>query len=244
MPFSPQTEGMLKFTNGNAKIKKGIWSFSIPSGYTCPFAIDCLSKANVKTGKITDGKHCRFRCFAASLEGLFPNVRKSRWHNFNLLKGKNVAEMVELIQVSLPKSAKMIRIHVGGDFFSQTYFDAWLKVAQDNPAIVFYAYTKSVRYWVNRHDEVPSNFILTASRGGHDDALIDRFNLRFSEVVFSEQEAIDKGLVIDHDDSHAYKQGPSFALLLHGTQPAKSEASKAKVKLKGKGSYSRKKQYA
>jgi hypothetical protein len=46
-------------------------------------------------------------------------------------------------------------------------------------------------------------------------------------VVYSEQEAIDKGLEIDHDDTHAAFGKDNFALLIHGTQPAGSAASKA-----------------
>ena len=51
------------------------------------------------------------------------------------------------------------------------------------------------------------------------------------------------GLEIDHDDSHAARpdlRHQSFALLIHGVQPKGSEAAKAVVKLKGKGSYNRK----
>jgi hypothetical protein len=44
-------------------------------------------------------------------------------------------------------------------------------------------------------------------------------------VVFSEQEAIDKGLEIDHDDTHAAFGKENFALLIHGTQPKGSAAS-------------------
>ena len=88
------------------------------------------------------------------------------------------------------------------------------------------------------------NFVLTASYGGRDDHMIQEFNLRSAKVVFSEAEAAELGLEIDHDDSHAAKpslRDKSFALLIHGTQPAGSEASTALKKLKGKGSYSRKK---
>ena len=51
------------------------------------------------------------------------------------------------------------------------------------------------------------------------------------------------GLEIDHDDTHAFESDESFALLLHGTQPAGSEAADALkvLKKKGKGSYSSKK---
>ena len=61
--------------------------------------------------------------------------------------------------------------------------------------------------------------------------------------MFSEAEADALGLDIDHDDSHAARPSlaqQDFALLIHGTQPKDTEASKALKALKGKGSYSRK----
>ena len=82
--------------------------------------------------------------------------------------------------------------------------------------------------------------VLTASRGGRLDNLIDKHSLREAVVVFNEQQAKEKGLEIDHDDSHAAdpsKANQSFALLIHGVQPKDSEASKAVRQLKGKGSY-------
>ena len=50
--------------------------------------------------------------------------------------------------------------------------------------------------------------------------MITTYNLKEAIVVYSEQEAYDLGLEIDHDDTHAIKNdGKSFALLIHGTQP-------------------------
>ena len=55
-------------------------------------------------------------------------------------------------------------------------------------------------------------------------------------VVFSEEEAAKLGLEIDHDDSLAIENnGHSFALLLHGTQKAGSDASQAQKIMKAKG---------
>lgn len=59
--------------------------------------------------------------------------------------------------------------------------------------------------------------------------------------MFSQAEADELGLEIDHDDSHAALPGPSFALLIHGIQPKGSEAGKAVRALRGRGSYSRQK---
>jgi hypothetical protein len=64
--------------------------------------------------------------------------------------------------------------------------------------------------------------------------------LRSARVVFSEDAAKKWELEIDHDDSHAMKHGNDFALLIHGTQPAGTEASKAWTRIKAAGGgYSR-----
>lgn len=237
---------LLTFGNGNAKLGKEIATFSLPSGYTCPMALHCLSKADKATGKITDGSETLFRCFSASQEATFPNVRRARWSNFEALRSvafaSNASTLSDLINANLPKQ-NIVRVHVAGDFYSQSYFDAWLEVARNNPKKIFYAYTKSLTFWVARLNEIPSNFKLNASRGGKQDALIDTHGLKFAEVVFSEQEAADKGLVIDHDDTHAFAQDKSFALLLHGAQAKGSKAASALKELKkqGKGGYPSKK---
>lgn len=218
---------LLKFNRGNAKLGRDIWTFSLPAGYACPGALECLSKANRETGKIKDGEATKFRCFAASDEAQYKNTREQRWHNFELLKGKSTAEMSELIQASLPRAAGIIRVHVSGDFFNQFYFDAWMHVARCQPLRTFYAYTKSLPFWVRRIGDIPANFMLNASRGGIHDELIEKHDLKYAEVVFSHEEADTKGLRIDHDDSHAYKSGKPFALLIHGTQPAGSMAAKS-----------------
>ena len=254
---------MLKFSKANAKTQalandaelaeylqgnRKIYSLDLLSGWSCPHAKDCLSKAIVQDNgkrKIKDGKDTQFRCFSASQEVQYTNVYNSRKHNFDLLRNLRYNDMYELINSSLPKNAGIVRIHVAGDFFSEEYMHAWYTVALNNPKILFYAYTKSLRFWLAINEfPILHNFVLTASYGGRDDHMIDQFNLRSTKVVFSEAEAEELGLAIDHDDSHAAKpslRDNSFALLIHGTQPAGSEASTALKKLKGKGSYSRKK---
>ena len=255
---------MLKFSKANAKIealkqvdelkpyltdKRKVYSFDLLSGYSCPFAKQCLSKAvqdeNGKR-KIQDGIGTEFRCFSASQEVQYTNVYNSRKHNFDLLRKKNHAEMVSLINGSLPENAGIVRIHVAGDFFSLPYMHAWYEVAMLNPSVLFYAYTKSLRFWVGGINELPilHNFVLTASYGGTHDHMINEFNLRSAKVVFSEAIASVLGLEIDHDDSHAAKpslRDQDFALLVHGTQPKGSAASVALKELKGQGSYSRRK---
>jgi hypothetical protein len=231
----------LKFAKGNAKLEKDTAIFSLPAGHTCPAALLCQSRAHKLTGKLTDGARTVFRCYAASAENLFRNIRVSRWRNFeSLLACKGVTAMADLILRSMPvKGIKLCRVHSSGDFFSQSYFDAWVAVARNKPDVIFYAYTKALPYWIARLGEIPSNFRLVASRGGRYDSLIEQHNLRNVKVVFSEAEAIKANLPLDHDDSHAWKHTGNFALLLHGTQPAGSYASKVLYSLRkqGKGGY-------
>ena len=238
------TAGLFPATKAD-RAKPIIYSFSLPSGYACPFALDCLSKADRITGKITDGKNTKFRCFSASDEARSPQARAQRWHNFDLLRRiKTVAGMVELIEASLPKAWDVLRIHIGGDFFNQTYFDAWVQVARNHleSGQILYAYTKSLPYWI-ANNNIPANLNLTASEGGTRDHLIKQHGQKSSTVVFSPEEAEDLGLEIDHNEYHAIVGKDPFALLVHGTQPKGSDAGKATQKMTARGikySYSRK----
>ena len=253
---------MLKFSKANAKIKqlskvpaimpylenkRQVYSLDNLSGWTCPFANDCLSKAIVVDGKrkIKDGPNTQFRCFSASQEVLFPALYNLRKHNTDLIrKADGVQAKVDLMLSGLPKNIGVLRFHVGGDFMNREYFDAACEVAKSRPDVLFYAYTKSLPYWVNRINDIPDNFVLTASRGGRRDDMISQYGLRESVVVFSESEAKKQKLAIDHDDSHAANpdsRNKSFALLIHGVQPKGTEAATALRALNGKGSYGRKK---
>lgn len=225
---------LLKFQQGNAKLGKNIFTFSLPAGHACPFANECLSKADKLTGKLTDGPNTQFRCFAASAEAVYPNVRIARWHNFDLLKKLNSIKAADLILASLPKKANIIRIHVSGDFFNESYFLAWLQVAKLRPNVLFYAYTKSLIYWVNYIKEIPGNLVLNASEGGKLDAQILEHGLKFAKVVYSPEQAQELGLLIDHTDEAAYKTKESFALLIHGQQPKGSKASQSIKDLKAR----------
>lgn len=259
---------MLTFARGNAKLDNleavvggPVFTFSLLSGHTCPYAKECLSKAIRHNGKthIEDGKFTKFRCFSASEESIYTNVYNSRMNNLTQLTACNddVDKLTKLISSSVPAKAKCVRVHVGGDFFNQPYFNAWQNVAREHSGKLFYAYTKSLPFWIAARQQktLANNFMLTASRGGWKDKLIRQYKLRQAIVIADPktcQAIIDSGqsdkviggrydgLEIDHDDSHAALpelKNQSFALLIHGVQPAGSESSKAKRILNGVGSY-------
>lgn len=223
----------LTFTHGNAKLNKGTVIFSLPAGFTCPGALDCLSMAVIgDNGKrtIKDGEFTKFRCFAASSEVQYDACYNNRQNNFktivHALREGNCAVVInEALQKARKKSTKLVRIHESGDFFNAAYLQAWLMVALHNPDLKFYCYSKNLPLFVNL--TLPENFYLTASYGGKFDYLIDEgVFTRYSKVFLTDDDANAAGLEVDHDDSHCFGDKP-FALLVHGTQPKGSEAGKA-----------------
>ena len=228
-------ENLLRFGDPNSKLKKMIRklgltlkTFTLPAGHTCPGAKDCLSRADRQTGKIQDGPDTEFRCFAASGEARSPSLRNLVWHNLGLIKAallNGVDACADLICASLPEKFDIMRVHVGGDDFTVKYLQAWIEVAKRNPDKVFYSYSKSLHFF--KQFALPENLVLTASRGGKHDELIDLHGWKEALVVYSEQEAQELGLEIDHDDTHAAFGKENFALLIHGTQPKGSAASAA-----------------
>lgn len=230
-------KNLLSFGQGNSKLDRFTDTFSLPAGWTCPGALYCKSQCDRSKGKLIDGPQCQFRCSAAYAEALYTGVRKSRWDNLDLLKEcKSVNKMTDLICESMPSHPIKVRPGVSGDFYNQSYFDAWMAAAREFPHTTFYAYTKSIPFWLARLGKIPENFKLVASFGGKWDHLVRPNGLKWALVVYSAKEAEALGLEIDHDDSHAYDdEKGNFALLLHSMQPAKTEACKAYVELKKLG---------
>jgi hypothetical protein len=242
---------LLKFSVGNAKLANRL-IFNLPAGYSCPSAGVCKTFADRVTGKITDLPQLNgtvaddYRCFAAMAETR-PNVREARWHNWDLLRetihgnGNQALLARDLIDMSLsmqpPK--ELVRVHESGDFWTENYLKAWLMVAKQRPRQKFYAYTKSLGMWYNLKDLIPSNFYLTASYGGTLDYMLPKYPdvyTRIAYVVYTEEEAAERGLEIDHDDSHCLGD-KSFALLVHGSQRAGTPASQALSQRKKDGKF-------
>ena len=178
-----------------------VYEWNLPSGHTCPFADECLVKVDRGTGKFND-KSQLYKCYSAVQER-FPAVRNHRWKNFDFVLGGGVPE--------LPKKADSIRIHMSGDFYNQKYFDMWLGICKNNHKKEFWAYTKSLKYWVKRIDDIPNNLILTASRGGRNDYLIDKYNLKNVTIIKNEADAVNGP--IDTNDDWARTPKINFYLL-------------------------------
>lgn len=237
--FSACNDKLIKTAEKLNVSPSAYYSFDLRAGVTCPFAKEC--KSQVKDGKIVDGPHCKFRCYAASAECRLPVVYNLRQRNTQAVKRKRTyAAIYRMLVRNLPPHARVVRLHTSGDFYSYDYLKAWIDVAKGFPQVRFYAYTKALPHierYVYEHPEGVSlshgilspNFRITASYGGTHDHLIGRLKIRSARVIMSEDEAT---LPIDTDDTHAALSGGSFNLLIHATQPLGSDAAKAWDKIR------------
>jgi hypothetical protein len=108
---------------GNSKVGR-VWTFSLPSFVTCPGA----------------SPWCRQHCYAWRFEQLRPNCRRAYIRNLAL--SLEPSRFVEHVLGALPEDAPLVRIHVGGDFYSAEYCSGWLEVCQARPNTQFWAYTR------------------------------------------------------------------------------------------------------
>lgn len=112
-------------------------TFGLPAGkaYSCPGATSV----------------CESVCYAGKLEKLFKGVRVNLMHNWELLKDAELDTMESLLSDMIndfrsdctKKNAPMLfRIHWDGDFFNDTYTNAWKNVILNNIDIQFWVYTR------------------------------------------------------------------------------------------------------
>lgn len=103
--------GVLTFSVVNSKLGGSAITFSLPAGWTCPFAKLCKQQVerhrkldpskigtfhtSRKTGmqvpykgeppEVHDGEDMEFKCYAAAQERQYDALRENRWHNYDLL---------------------------------------------------------------------------------------------------------------------------------------------------------------
>jgi hypothetical protein len=200
----------------NAKMKKTslennakIFNFSIPayktkSGkMTCPFADACVKYCYAQKGNYT-----RFPIVAELMEKKY---KISKQDNFNDLMNAEIKK----------KKATHIRIHDSGDFYSVAYLNKWVDIANDNKDIIFYAYTKSIKFFKPNKKSftdflLPQNLKIIFSEGSKTDDLIDARFDRHARI-FKTSEELKKAGYIDasNNDLKAITSNKKVGLVYH-----------------------------
>lgn len=147
----------------------GVWNWTLPAWRgrlpngrkynTCPSAGVCAQV-----------------CYARNGTYRFPEVRRAHRRNLQFvmddLPGWEIAMQAEL-STDRFRGGQWVRIHDAGDFFSDDYLAAWLRIARAISDVRFYCYTKEVpRFRRLVEGKAPANFLWVYSYGGvHDDRL-------------------------------------------------------------------------
>jgi len=194
----------------NAKMKKTskennakIFNFSIPayktkSGkITCPFADSCVKYCYAQKGNYT-----RFPKIAELMEQKY---KISKTNTFIPLMNEEIQK----------KKATHIRIHDSGDFYSPTYLQKWVDIATQNKDVVFYAYTKSIKFFVDGL-LLPKNLKIIFSEGSKNDNLINTAKDRHARI-FKSKELLNAAGYIDAstNDLKAITDNKKVGLVYH-----------------------------
>ena len=178
----------------NAKMKKTslknnskIFNFSIPayktkSGKsTCPFAGGCQKYCYAQKGNYTR----------------FPIVQELMEQKYKISK---TADFIPLMNEEIQKKkATHIRIHDSGDFYSPIYLQKWIDIAVQNTNVIFYAYTKSIKFFIDGL-LLPKNLKIIFSEGSKIDNLIDVKKHRHARI-FKSKELLSAAGYIDASDN-------------------------------------------
>lgn len=185
-PVSGPVRRPARLLTQNSELKQiGAWNWSLPAW----------------AGRLPDGRSyntcpsagvCRLACYARHGTYTWPVVRAK--HQANLmfvlddLAGWEAAMIAELGAAKF--RGAWIRIHDSGDFFSDAYLQAWLRICRARPDVNFYCYTKEVaRFRVFVEPDPPPNFLWVYSYGGTQDAALNPHADRVADV-FPDEAAI------------------------------------------------------
>ena len=198
----------IKLSDGNTKLKKsGIVSFNLIPITHCPLAGSCKAFCYATVGQqaFASGVKRRAAAFKATLSPTF------------------VQDMHSEIQ-RWKKKIKAIRVHDSGDFYSMQYLLNWLEIARLNPAVKFYAYSKSLPFIHRAYDQglVPPNFRLIQSVGGLADSRI-RQDLPHARIFSTIDELTEAGYAdaSETDDVSAFSDTLYVGLVVHGARKGK-----------------------
>ena len=194
----------------NAKMKKTsiknntkIFNFSIPayktkSGkVTCPFAKECVKYCYAQKGNYTR----------------FPIIQELMEQKYELSKTENFVNLMN--NEITKKRAKYIRIHDSGDFYSIKYLNKWVQIAKDNKDVIFYAYTKSIKFFINGL-LLPKNLKIIFSEGSKTDNLINVNKHRHARIFKDITTLLNSGYIdASNNDLKAITSNKKVGLVYH-----------------------------
>lgn len=169
-----------KLKNTSKIIGKRVFNFgitaykSITGKIICPFADKCVKY-----------------CYAQKGAYSWSNVKPAFEKRYEITKQDN---FIELMNKEIKrKKVDFLRVHDSGDFYSNSYIQKWFKIANQNPNVNFYAYTKSIPLFKGL--AIPKNFDIIFSEGSKVDELINVETDRHAKIFNSVDELEKAGYI-------------------------------------------------
>ena len=117
-------------TPGNHKLGgRRIWGFGLPSG--TPDVCPGMSAT------------CQTHCYAVAFQRYRPAATAA--YRRNLTRSRRRDFVIRLRAFLIAHAVTIVRVHVGGDFYSPGYARKWLRIMRRSPRVRFYFYTRSWR---------------------------------------------------------------------------------------------------
>tara|TARA_R110000796_G_scaffold3799_1_gene14633 strand:- start:370 stop:975 length:606 start_codon:yes stop_codon:yes gene_type:complete len=161
-------------------INKRVFNFgitaykSITGKIICPFADKCVKY-----------------CYAQKGAYSWSNVKPAFEKRYEITKQDN---FIELMNKEIKrKKVDFLRVHDSGDFYSNAYIQKWFKIANQNPNVNFYAYTKSIPLFKGL--VIPENFDIIFSEGSKVDELINVKTDRHAKIFKTVEELEKAGYI-------------------------------------------------
>mgnify|MGYP003651091496 FL=1 len=108
-----------------------------------------------------------------------------------------------------------VRIHDSGDFYSPEYLNKWVTIAKQNKNVIFYAYTKSIKFFTEGLI-VPTNLKIIFSEGSKIDNLIDVKKHRHARIFKDVATLLNEGYIdASSNDLQAITDNKKVGLVYH-----------------------------
>ncbi len=145
-------------TQGNEKLGKSVWNISLLPGDE-PLTLKCGVQLTNIAGTCNDCcDGCKGCCYAINSAKLHHNRVIEAWGENTMLAREDPSTFFAELQTAIDRNEiKVMRIHVGGEFFSYEYMMETIKFIQRNPETTFYFYTKRYEWLEEIEDEFGSD---------------------------------------------------------------------------------------
>lgn len=127
---------------GNSKLGAAFRTLSFRPVIDCGNCAGCASSCYDLRHDVTNKACMELRCLTAAIYNTDP---ERFW--------REVDASMEM--------TRLLRLHVGGEFLSQEYFDRMAGLARRHPQVKLLAFTKMYGYvnrWIDEHGDLPANF--------------------------------------------------------------------------------------